>query len=839
MKRRVVKAGVLIAVFIAALVISSLVINSGTDDEIVDMGAPTLPRISFRIDGTEVNPLFGYVQDMDITAMRDTITPLNADGSLTMDIEADGREISDIRYEVYSLDGEDMYTDGRADVPAEGETVSLSVGNILSGDVREAVLKVILTVDGETVSYYTRIASPADLTISECLAYALDFHDKAINKKGTEDLQSHLEPGEESDNTTYQTVNIHSDVTHVQWGDLSPEIVGDVEWSIKESNTVYTSILAKYQVSCQDENGGTALYNVKEFFRVRFLVDTIYLLDYNRDMEQVFQGAASEFDDNGILFGITSQDDIQYETNRDETIAAFVQERNLWLYNEDAGELTEVFSFSDQEGRDMRSKNDQHAVRIISMDDDGNLAFAVYGYMNRGYHEGEVGVGIYYFSVDTNAIEEKAFIPSTKSYAIAADELGKMVYYNHDQSMLYVLADGTLYQIDLDNDEQTTLAEGLTEEQYAVSDDGHLMAYQTTGSPEDGEKDAGENTGDNAAENNADGSADTAGSGLCVMNLRSGDTYTIDAAEGESVRPLGFINGDFVFGKARLADEGVTAAGEEVSPMYEIEIRNSDNKTEAQYSFEDQGIYTTDILIDGNLLTLNRVVKDGDAYNSTSQEYITNNQERKETSVSLETYTTDVKETQVRLTFADGIGDAEPKLVKPGQIASREPLTVTLSGGSSGEKFYVYGMGELVAVYDKAGYAVQKANEVSGVVISSNQQYVWERGNRDLVYSTDAAAFGKESGETSLAACERYMEQYEAHQVDLTGCTLDQVLYVINRGCPVIALVDSDHAVLLTGYTTTDITYIDPDDGGSHTTGMSTLEKQTESSGNVFIGYIK
>ena len=839
MKRRVVKAGVLIAVFIAALVISSLVINSGTDDEIVDMGAPTLPRISFTIDGTEVNPLFGYVQDMDITAMRDTITPLNADGSLTMDIEADGREISDIRYEVYSLDGEDMYTDGRADVPAEGETVSLSVGNILSGDVREAVLKVILTVDGETVSYYTRIASPADLTISECLAYALDFHDKAINKKGTEDLQSHLEPGEESDNTTYQTVNIHSDVTHVQWGDLSPEIVGDVEWSIKERDTVYTSSLAKSQVSCQDENGGTALYNVKEFFRVRFLVDTIYLLDYNRDMEQVFQGAASEFDDNGILFGITSQDDIQYETNRDETIAAFVQERNLWLYNEDAGELTEVFSFSDQEGRDMRSKNDQHAVRIISMDDDGNLAFAVYGYMNRGYHEGEVGVGIYYFSVDTNAIEEKAFIPSTKSYAIAADELGKMVYYNHDQSMLYVLADGTLYQIDLDNDEQTTLAEGLTEEQYAVSDDGHLMAYQTTGSPEDGEKDAGENTGDDAAENNADGSADTAGSGLCVMNLRSGDTYTIDAAEGESVRPLGFINGDFVFGKARLADEGVTAAGEEVSPMYEIEIRNSDNKTEAQYSFEDQGIYTTDILIDGNLLTLNRVVKDGDAYNSTSQEYITNNQERKETSVSLETYTTDVKETQVRLTFADGIGNAEPKLVKPGQIASREPLTVTLSGGSSGEKFYVYGMGELVAVYDKAGYAVQKANEVSGVVISSNQQYVWERGNRDLVYSTDAAAFGKESGETSLAACERYMEQYEAHQVDLTGCTLDQVLYVINRGCPVIALVDSDHAVLLTGYTTTDITYIDPDDGGSHTTGMSTLEKQTESSGNVFIGYIK
>ena len=53
------------------------------------------------------------------------------------------------------------------------------------------------------------------------------------------------------------------------------------------------------------------------------------------------------------------------------------------------------------------------------------------------------------------------------------------------------------------------------------------------------------------------------------------------------------------------------------------------------------------------------------------------------------------------------------------------------------------------------------------------------------------------------------------------------------------ALIDADHAVLLTGYTTTDITYIDPDDGGSHTVGMSTMASQTESSGNVFIGYIR
>ena len=52
--------------------------------------------------------------------------------------------------------------------------------------------------------------------------------------------------------------------------------------------------------------------------------------------------------------------------------------------------MLQVFSFSDSEGSDERSRNDQHDVRIISMDDSGSLAFAVYGYMNRGAHEGEV-----------------------------------------------------------------------------------------------------------------------------------------------------------------------------------------------------------------------------------------------------------------------------------------------------------------------------------------------------------------------------------------------------------------------------------------------------------------
>lgn len=815
MKRRVIKIGVLVVIFAAALVISSLVVNRGNEDDIVDMGSPTLPRISFVVDGRNVNTLFGYVDEMDITAMRDTITPLEKDGSLSMNLEADGNSISKIQYKVYSLDGKKTYKTGSVKHITEDQAMKLDLDDALDKSVQEAVLRVILKTDGREISYYTRIERPDDVTAAGCLAFAQDFHDKTFDKSAevSEQLSYYLEPGDESDNSTYQTVNIHSDITHIQWGELDPQVVGNVQWSIKESNSVYTSILAKYQVECTDDEKETQSYNVKEFYRVRLSGNTVYLLDYNRDMQQIFNGNRKVLDKNGIRLGIASEN-VPYVTNKDDTIVAFVRERDLWLYNKKTDELSQVFSFANREGRDERSRNDQHAVRIISMENSGNLAFAVYGYMNCGAHEGEVGVGIYYFNLDSNVIEEKAFIPSTKSFAIAEDELGKMVYYNHSEEMIYVLAAGTLYQVDLNGDKQNVLADNLKEGQYAVSGDGHLVAYQT------------------------DGSLYTA-TKIKVMNLQNGDEFTIKAPDGQAVRPLGFVNRDFIYGKINPADKGVSASGEEITPMYELEIRNAENKVVTSYSFTDSSIYTTDILVEDNLVTLNRVAKIGNVYNVTTQEFITNNDERNDSTISLETYSTDRMQKQMRLTFGDGIKKTEPKVLKPNQLVSGEPLTITLSGDSGSVKYYVYGMGELVGIYDRAGYAVQKAEQISGVVISSDQAYVWEKGNRDLAYSTDAAAFTVQAGESSLDACERYMEKYDAQKVDLTGCTLDQVLYVINKGCPVIALTDASHAILLTGYTKTDITYIDPSTGGVYTAAVSDMESMVSGSGNTFIGYIK
>lgn len=809
-KKRLIKAGILAGVFLIAIIVSSLLTNRGTADLTVDLSQPTLPRISFTVQGKNVNALAGHVDEMDITAMRDTITPMEENGTLQMAVDADGNEIQAIHYEVYSLDGVDIYKKDEVKDLSDN-TIQLDLNGALAEEVSEAVLKVILKVDNKDVYFYTRIERPDDLAVGECLNFAEDIHTKTFDKKNASELGEYLEPNEEGDNTTFQTVTIHSSSSQLTWGNLAPEISSDVEWSIKESNSVYTSLLAKYQVTCMGDNEEVETYNIKEFFRVRYSGDELYLLDYNRSMNQVFNGNKKVLNENGILLGITSSD-VPYETNKNGTIVSFVQERDLWTYNQAADELSLVFSFANKEGHDVRSRYDQHEVRIISVEDNGSTAFAVYGYMNRGEHEGEVGVDVYYFDIDKNAVEEKAFIPSNKSFAIAEDELGKMVYYSHERQMLFVLAGGKLYQVDLEKNKQEVLAENLQEGQYTASDDGHLLAYQTNGSLE------------KATE-------------IRVLNLKSGKETTVEAKDGETIRPLGFVASDFVYGRQRPADKGRTVAGEELLPMYELEIRDSKNKVVKTYSVEET--YISDIFIEENLVTLNRVTKSGDTYTGTNQDYISNNEVRKESNITLESYSTDLKQKQMRLTYADGIEDQSPKILRPKQVMLEKAVTIAFDGKVKSDKYYVYGMGDLIEIYDKAAYAIQKAEQVSGVVISSEQSYIWEKGNRDLVYYTDAQAFKRADDQSSFEACEEQMKQYNAKRVNLTGCTLSQVLYVINKGLPVIAMTDSSHAILLTGYSTTDVTYIDPDSGEEYTVSVNDMEAMTAGSGNTFIGYVK
>ena len=834
-KKIAVKTGVLTAVFIVAVIFFSYLTNRGNADMSADMDAATLPRISFVTESYEINSLPGYSREMEITSMRDTLTPV-ANREIDLKLEAYDAEIQKMTWQVYTLDGEKCLQQETLKDVQDEVTIKLKGDGILN---EERVLRVTLHMEDRDIYYYTRIRRSEECNYKTCLNFANTFHERAIKKEQTDEVETFLETTSDGTTSSYQTVTIHSDLNHVTWGDLKPELVGNVNWEVKECNETYTSIQLSYRVRCRGvtDNPDT-MYSVKEFFRVRVVGDKQYLLDYNRTMVQNFDGSEGTLSGKGILLGIAPSD-LEYQTNSEGTIVSFVENNELWNYDKDADEMSMVFSFADAENVDIRNFYDRHEIHIVSVDTAGNTTFTVSGYMNRGMHEGEVGVAVYYFDAEKNSVEEKAFVPSRKGYYVMKEELGKYVYYSNEGEMLYVMMDGTLYSVDMKEDTREVLVRGLEEGQYKASDDGHLIAYQAMGGKlNESEK-------------------------ITVLNLETNESFDVTASNGEYLKPIGFIKEDFAYGTLRSSDAGQTLAGQTVTPMYKLQIVNRENEVVKNY--EVSGIYLLDGYVTENMLTLNRVTKNGDTYMNTMPDYITNNEEQAESNISLEICTEDVRQKVLRLTYEEGIKDSNAKLLKPKQVLFDKPMTISFDESEMEGKYYVYALGELVGVYDRANYAVIRANEVNGVALSSKQAYVWERGNWPTLYEVDGMTeFQAADGESTMAACLRRIFETEGKTVDvtkelgdgkspetilgtyvggegldLTGCTTEEILYTISRRTPVIAVLENGHSVLLIGYNKTNVAYLDPADGQRYSVTFAEMESKVSASGNTFIGYVK
>lgn len=793
-----------------------------------NMDSATLPTISFEVEGKEVNLLHGHKQEMDISAMRDTITPLNNNGEVIMNLQDYGQQIKEVRYEVYTVDGTVNLTEGTA--TKTEEQMILSVGDVLEG--KEGVLRICLVLEDDTpIYFYTRVIANKDLNIAGCLNYVQVLQEAMLLGENEDVLKAALESNYQGDNTTLQHVTIHSDLEHARWGELKPELVSDVQIHIQETKKAYTSVELNYRVKCVGDNNEEEFHDVDEYFQVCVADGKKYLLVYDRTMQEVFDGSKVVLTSKGINIGFTT-DSMRYMSNQDGSVVAFVQNRALWSYDKEEDEFALVFSFEDSEKDDVRHKFADHEIKILSMDDNGSLTFAVYGYMNRGTHEGKSGIAIYYFNLPQNVIEEIAFVTSNQS-ELMIEEIGKLAFYNHELGVLYVMLDGTLQKIDINTDETTILLSDLKEGQYVSSDDGSLLAYQ----------------------------ANDAATEVVVMNFAKDSKMKISAEEGSKILPLGFILDDFVYGMTKEENIGKTASGEVVQGMHYIEIR--DQKNEVLKRYEIPETYIIDVSIQGNMLTLDRALKQDGVYNVITEDYITNNEESAG-EVELKSYWTDLKETQYRLVFEDGLNSKNAKVLKPKHVLYERNMVIDFEAKESGNQYAVYGYGDLLGLYEEAGTAIQHAKEVSGIVISPYQHYVWEDGNRVAWYRNfEVPRFTTKSGETTLEACVRAVLAYEGQEIDvkatleektveqilsqysggegvkLKGCSSSDVRYLVDKAVPVIALTGSNEAVLIVGYDAVSVTYIEPASGAVRMKNFSAMDSMMRASGATFFSYMK
>ncbi len=443
MRKGIIKIVILILIFCLTVVVMGERDRQTEMNLTSEMASVTLPVLHLQRDHVKMNQLYGHSAKMDATAMRDTITPIREDLTLPLTVKSFQNHIESISFEVRSMNMERLVEDGEITSFSQenGEIrVDLQFENILEPGT-EYMLEITVNSDGKPIYYYTRIIREEDYYVDETLDLVMNFHEQSFDKEQSRNLALYLEPNSQGDNTTLQKVTINSSLSQVSWASFGGERLEKPIPSIKELGSSYNTVTLRYIMTAAGDNGSVEYYTVEEYYRVRYnsTIDRMSLLNYERNMTQVFRGENQAVSKNKLLLGICPED-VPYMANEKGTITAFVQEGELWSYNSDSHELFQVFSFRSAEGISDRENNGQHDIRIMRMDEGGSMDFVVYGYMNRGSHEGRTGISVFHYDSVANTVEEVLFMPEDFYYEVLKVDWCEVFYIN-DENMFYLLAD--------------------------------------------------------------------------------------------------------------------------------------------------------------------------------------------------------------------------------------------------------------------------------------------------------------------------------------------------------------------------------------------------------------
>ena len=455
------RAVILLFVFVLGVAGSSFLLNSETTDDRSDMNDPVFPEVMVDFDGNYANRMYGYAQPMQSDFTRDSVTPIDTSKELSFVINAYDTKVKSLSYEIRTSDGSKVL-ENRKIKSLDKQDSYLTTTIKLSSDLlmnQEYSLQLSLETNKGTAYYYTRVVSRSNVNAAQYVKFAASFYEKCLDKASAEDLTAYLESDTSSTSTNYTDININSTFAQISWGNLNPQIYRKGIPVVKDINETTASLSVEYQIAALDEDGNQEIYDVTEFYRMRYTETRIMLLDFKRSASQVFEESSISISDKGLLLGVRDKN-VEYMMNENAGVLAFVQEGDLWSYSPDDGKFSRIFSFRKETDGDFRDSRYQHNIKIIRVEDNGDVDFVLYGYMNRGVREGYCGVCVYHYSNDQNVVEEKVFIPSTESYEFLKEDLGTLSYVSTENA-LYLLFANKLYKINISDGTSEVLEEEL------------------------------------------------------------------------------------------------------------------------------------------------------------------------------------------------------------------------------------------------------------------------------------------------------------------------------------------------------------------------------------------
>ncbi|MCB5386500.1 C39 family peptidase [Blautia glucerasea] len=806
------RAVILLFVFVLGVAGSSFLLNSETTDDRSDMNDPVFPEVMVDFDGEYANRMYGYAQPMQSDFTRDSVTPLDTSRELSLVINPYATKVKSLSYEIRTSDGSKVLENRKVKSLDKNDSY-LATKIQINSDLlmnQEYSLQISLETNKGTAYYYTRVVSRSNVNTVQYVKFVKSFYEKCMDKATAEDLTSYLEPDTSNTTTNYTDVGINSTFAEISWGNLSPQIYRKGIPVVKDINETTASFSLEYQIAATNTDGNQEIYDVTEFYRMRYTETRIMLLDFKRSASQVFSENSISISDKGLLLGVRDKN-VEYMMNETAGVIAFVQEGDLWSYSPNDGKFSRIFSFRKETDGDFRDSRWQHDIKIIRVEDNGDVDFVLYGYMNRGIREGYSGVCVYHYSNDQNVVEEKAFIPSTESYEFLKKDLGTLSYVSTDNSLFLLFAQ-KLYQIHITDGKSEVLDQDIQTDAFTVSDTGAHAAWLIQ---------SGESAGY-----------------IKEIDFETLETRTLAPSSGQKLTLNGFMNEDLVYGIVVDGDIISDSNGHETTGIHTIRIEGFDGTVKKEY--HQDGLYITDVTMGNTMMEFELSKKTKKGYEAVSKDNILNNVKAAASIASIELASNNRTGTQIRLAL-DEAPEIQDALVVYAKMKNANDDSIILDTQiPEDDIYYVYAKGGLDGIYTDPALAVLRADDQTGVVLNRAQQYVWERGNKKtkLILNLEDVPEAIKSASLDTNALQEALGD-EGAIIDLSGCTLDSVLYEISAQRPVIAKTGDNTSVVIIGYDEYNTYLYDPVKGETYPYGMNDSKDLFDKAGNIFISYVE
>ncbi len=802
----------------------------------VEMGEETFPVVTMMTQGQSINTLYGYSAPMDPNIIRESMTPLDSQKTILLTMHRGKTRLTRLKYRILDKETCEVYDEKEISAIEEGQEnleITFDYGFKTS---TEYILDLVGTsLEGREIHYYTRLKYYIDDShLAQKMVFIRKFHKYTFQKSRMQELGRYLEPDGKNRNTSLAEVDITSSSELVTWAGMSPEIISDEMITMKEYNMETACVEYDYFVRAATASGEET-YHIKEFYRVRNASGQNYLLNFHRSMEAQFDVERASTQTSQLKLGITADHSRKMLTDADENILFFVRDGVVYRYDMAKNEMLPIYqTFSGEASYLNRAYNEQD-IRLLKVDAEGNLYFCVYGYFPRGAYEGDVAVVLYEYEAD-GTLREMVYMPSSTTYQQLKEDFDEYGYVS-SRGIYYFTVANTVYAYNMSGKRLEKLAENIKSHTFMTIEKANCYVWSSSLSNGYGES-------------------------ITLYNLETDERVMIYQPDKKSyIRLLGVIGDNVVYGFVKKDDIGPSADGSRVVPCYELDIADTQGKILKTYSKSDR--YIRSVSTNGNVINMQLCRKSGAYYVDGGSESILSQSQTETMKIRYSSRVTTKCLTEWYIQFPSTFQMTTiPKQQEGPQSLYSAERFVRLEQPSI-IKYYVYAVGSITASFENARQAIQEADRQMGVVVSSEHQVVWERsgsflqnnvGGMEMIragstVSNEAACAAMVLRQNHIPADPEQLTkqnktlygmlgEYLNNPVNLKGCTLDQVLYFVSGNKPVIAATGDGKAVVISGYTTTQLYLFNPEKNAEVVVNRHEYENIFKRAGSQFVSYM-